>query len=107
MTAAQKLKKARATLDNRVERYIRHWGNRGCRLMNLVCNHGTVKQKCHIPDLIVEDFGRRNNGLGSYAQREYIITASLKRLKRAGRIRCDKRGTPSWLVVPEDERTSS
>jgi hypothetical protein len=104
MTAAAKLKKARETLDNRVVKYIRRYGVRGCRLMNLVCNHGTKKEKCDIPALVIKDFNSRNNALGSYAQREYIMIAALKRLKRADRIRCNKEGTPSWVAIPDGER---
>lgn len=106
MTKAQKLKKARATLDNRVVKYIKRWGPRGCRLMNLVCNHGIEKHKCHVPDLIMEDSGRRLGDLTIYSRREYIMSASIKRLKRQGRIRCNKEGTPSWVVIPEGERAA-
>ena len=72
--------------------------------MNLVCNHGIEKHKCHIPEMVIEDSERRfRTGIGSYDRREYIVTASLKRLKRQGRIRCNKEGTPSWVVVPKEE----
>lgn len=106
MTAAAKLKKARETLDRRVVKYIKQWGRSGCRLMNLACNHGTKKQQCHIPDLVWEDsFRRSKKEIGDYSRREMIMSASIKRLKRRGLIYCIHTGTPSWAVVPEDERT--
>lgn len=107
MTPAAKMKKARAFLDNRVVKYIKRYGRRGCRLMNLVFNHGTEKHKCHIPQLIWDDSCLRMGRLGDYPRREYIVTASIKRLKRQGRISCNKQGTPSWVVVPEGEQATT
>lgn len=107
MTAAAKLKKDRAILDNRVVKYIKLQGLRGCRLMSLAMNHGRKKDQFEVPRGVWIDHERRVEGVGHASRREMIMQSSLKRLKKQGRIRCDKRGTPCWLVVPEDDQATT
>jgi hypothetical protein len=88
MSGPDKLKKARATLDERVYKFIKGRAPNS-RVMNLAYKPGVL-----IPDVLWDNCRVANAQLCA----EAIVGNSLRRLKRAGRIWCNKQGTPHWEV---------
>jgi hypothetical protein len=88
MAGKEKLKEARAVLDERVVQFIKKRAPL-TRLMNLCYKPGVkipeaLKDNCHVVDTALRD--------------EAIIKQSLQRLRKAGRIWCNKSGTPHWEI---------
>jgi hypothetical protein len=83
----EELKKARETLDRRVLKYIRKRAPL-TRLMNL--SRGVA-----IPPAL----WKASTVLNPCLRMERIIDGSLRRLKKVGKIWCNKSGTPFWEVV--------
>lgn len=91
MSGPDKVKKARAKLDERVYQFIKRRAPLS-RLMNLVYKPGVqipaeLKGNSHVANAALRD--------------EAILKRSLQRLKKAGRIWCNKRGTPHWEAHAE------
>jgi hypothetical protein len=89
-----KLSKARNKLDDRVFKFIQKKAPLS-RLMNLHRQRDTL-----IPAALKENSIIANPALRD----EEIIKRSLQRLKKAGRIWCNKGGTPHWEICEEPER---
>ena len=89
----KKVNKAKAVLDERVFKFIKKRAPLS-RLMNLVNKPGVT-----IPPIVQKDHAYDNPYMMIETQMYRIIDASLRRLKRKGRIWCNKRGTPHWEIV--------
>jgi hypothetical protein len=84
----KKLQRARDVLDDRVFKFIKTKGP-FTRLMNLVYKPGV-----RIPPVLLS-----NSHIMDCAMRdEAILKRSLQRLRKAGRIWCNKWGTPHWEI---------
>jgi len=92
----KKVKEAKAVLDERVFEFIKKRAPL-TRVMNLVNRPGVT-----IPPIVQEDHAYNNPYRIIEWQMYRIIGASLRRLKRKGRIWCNKSGTPFWEVHQED-----
>lgn len=91
--AGPDLKKWREKLDTKVLTFIKKRAPNS-RVMNLRHKPG-VK----IPQALKD----ASNILDTAERDEAIIKRSLQRLKKAGKIWCNKRGTPHWEICEEDE----
>lgn len=86
-----KLSKARNTLDDRVYKFIQKKAPLS-RLMNMMRSDGV-----ELPPALQEQ------SKGMVLKKEMMIKRSLQRLKKAGKIWCNKWGTPHWEICEEPE----
>ena len=86
------MKKDRKDFDERVIEYIKK-NYPMTRAMNL-------ERHLIFPGSLLDAWQLRSTSHSNQVRKMWIVDASLRRLKKTGKIECVKEGTPHWRVIP-------